>query len=58
MKSKVTISKDEEFIKRRTKMIERYFTIIFNHKLFNPETSSEVKIFLSQGKEFEARKQI
>lgn len=58
MKSKVSISKDDEFVKRRTKLIARFFTIIINNPLFSPEKCSEMKIFLSPGKEFEARKQI
>ena len=58
MKSKVSLSKDEEFVKRRTKMIARFFNRIVNDPMFDPQTCSEMKIFLSPGKEFEARKQI
>jgi hypothetical protein len=37
MKSKVLLSKDEEFIARRTKMIERFFNKILADPLFDPE---------------------
>lgn len=58
MKSKVTVAKDEAFIETRTRVIERFFTLLFNHKDYDPEQSKEVQEFLSEGKEFEARKQI
>ena len=50
MKSKVSLSKDEEFIQRRIKMISRFFNIIINNRLFDPDFCSEMKIFLSPGK--------
>lgn len=58
MKSKVSISKDEAFISRRIKIISRFFNIIMNNPLFDPDCCPELKEFLSQGREFEARKQI
>ncbi len=58
MKSKVSISKDEAFLSRRIKIITRFFNIIMNHPLFDPDVCPELKEFLSQGKQFEARKQI
>jgi hypothetical protein len=58
MKSKVVISKDEEFVNRRLRTIERFMNIIMNDSLFDPEQCKEFKEFLSAGREFEARKQI
>lgn len=58
MKSKVSLSKDEAFISRRIKIIARFFNIIMNTSLFDPDLCPELKEFLSQGREFEARKQI
>jgi len=58
MKSKVLISKDHEFVHRRTKTIERFFNKVMNDPLFDPDNCKEFKEFLSAGREFEARKQI
>jgi hypothetical protein len=58
MKSKVTVAKDEAFVATRTKVIERFFTRLLNDPDYHPDTCKEIREFLSEGKEFEARKQI
>jgi hypothetical protein len=48
----VVISKDEEFINRRIRTIERFMNIVMNDSLFDPDHCKELKEFLSAGREF------
>jgi len=49
MKTKVSFIKDDSFVTRRMKLVERFFTKIFNDPLFDPEVSTKIKEFLSTG---------
>lgn len=48
VKSKVSLTKDDKFLRERISMVERFLTCLLNDPTFNDENCSQMKAFLSE----------